>query len=95
MRELFNYRHSFLLSVVERAFGVLKKRVPILKSILSYPLQYQQLFVVACCTINNFIRKSCGVTGPLFEVALRRLNFWVDVVEWEEGLMVSYVSPGK
>ncbi|CAN6464155.1 unnamed protein product [Victoria cruziana] len=35
--ELFNYRHSSLRTTVERAFGMLKGRFPILKTQISYP----------------------------------------------------------
>ncbi|XP_055961841.1 protein ALP1-like [Mercurialis annua] len=55
--ELFNYRHSSLRNIIERAFGVLKARFPILKSIPSYPLRRQKLIPIACCTLHNFIRK--------------------------------------
>ncbi|KAH9153227.1 hypothetical protein LEN26_003585 [Aphanomyces euteiches] len=54
--ELFNLRHSSLRNVIERAFGVLKKRFPV----LCYPVQYDYLFqtkvVVALCVVHNFIR---------------------------------------
>ncbi|ONI27609.1 hypothetical protein PRUPE_1G096200 [Prunus persica] len=43
--ELFYYRHSSLRNGIERCFGVLKARFPILKRI-----------PVACCTMHNFIR---------------------------------------
>jgi hypothetical protein len=78
--ELFNYRYSSLRIVVERSFRVLNNRFLILEKIPAYPLRYQSLFVIASCTLHNFIRKYNGMTGPLFEVALRRLNPWVDVV---------------
>ncbi|CAN1122382.1 hypothetical protein LINPERHAP2_LOCUS1309, partial [Linum perenne] len=54
--ELFNYRHSSLRNVIERCFGVLKARFPILKFMRSYSLKKQTQIVMACCTIHNFIR---------------------------------------
>ncbi|KAL7221463.1 hypothetical protein ACSBR1_023426 [Camellia fascicularis] len=35
-KELFNHRHSSLCNVIERTFGVLKKRFPILRSMPNY-----------------------------------------------------------
>ncbi|XP_060971415.1 protein ALP1-like isoform X1 [Cannabis sativa] len=55
-RELFNYRHSSLRNVIERCFGVLKARFPILKQMPSYDLKIQKYIVIACCGIHNFIR---------------------------------------
>ncbi|CAN0906787.1 Protein ALP1-like [Linum grandiflorum] len=54
--ELFNYRLSSLLNVIERCFGVLKKRFPILKNMCSYSYRKQTLIVIACCAIHNYIR---------------------------------------
>ncbi|CAN0885139.1 hypothetical protein LINGRAHAP2_LOCUS15035 [Linum grandiflorum] len=54
--ELFNYRHSSLRNVIERCFGVLKKRFPILKNMCSYSFRKQTLIVIACCAIHNYIR---------------------------------------
>ncbi|CAN1787096.1 hypothetical protein LINPERHAP1_LOCUS17494 [Linum perenne] len=54
--ELFNYRHSSLRNVIERCFGVLKKRWPILKMMCSYSFSKQTDIVLACCAIHNFIR---------------------------------------
>lgn len=60
-RDLFNYRHSRLRNVIERSFGVLKKRFPILrKGMASYELETQVDFVIACCALHNFIRMSGG-----------------------------------
>ena len=58
--ELFNYRHSSLRNVIERCFGVLKARFPILKLMPSYPIRRQRLIPIACCTIHNFIRMQNG-----------------------------------
>jgi hypothetical protein len=69
--ELFNYMHSSLWSAVERTFGVWKARFPILDKMHPYPIVNQRLFVVACCTVHNFIRKDCGADDPLFSVALK------------------------
>ncbi|CAN1182810.1 hypothetical protein LINPERHAP2_LOCUS36175, partial [Linum perenne] len=55
--ELFNYRHSSLRNVIERCFGVLKARFPILKFMRrTYSFKKQTQIVMACCTIHNFIR---------------------------------------
>ncbi|XP_010272252.1 PREDICTED: uncharacterized protein LOC104608081 [Nelumbo nucifera] len=54
--EYFNNAHASLSSVIERSFGVLKARFPILKCMPCYPLKTQQLIVVACMAIHNFIR---------------------------------------
>ncbi|KAM6566134.1 protein ALP1-like [Cannabis sativa] len=56
-KELFNYRHSSLRNVIERCFGVLKARFPILKMMPRYKLSRQTLIVIACCTLHNFIRQ--------------------------------------
>ncbi|XP_062112560.1 uncharacterized protein LOC133823730 [Humulus lupulus] len=55
-KELFNYRHSSLRNVIERCFGVLKARFPILKQMHSYDLRIQKYIVIACCGIHNFTR---------------------------------------
>ncbi|XP_019433068.1 PREDICTED: uncharacterized protein LOC109339964 [Lupinus angustifolius] len=38
-QELFNHRHSSLRNVIERCFGVLKARFPILKMMPNYPVR--------------------------------------------------------
>ena len=54
--ELFNYRYSLLRNVIEWAFEVLKAKFSILKSIPNYPLRWQKLNLIACCTLYNCIR---------------------------------------
>ncbi|XP_023927197.2 uncharacterized protein LOC112038606 [Quercus suber] len=55
-KELFNYRHSLLRMVIERAFEVLKARFPILSCTTKYKQYRQRLVVFACCALHNFIR---------------------------------------
>ena len=55
---MYNHVHSSLRNVIERSFGVLKARFPILRAMLSFSLQSQMFIVVACMTIHNFIRLS-------------------------------------
>jgi hypothetical protein len=58
--ELFNLRHSSLRNAIERIFGVLKKRFPILKESTSYPLRTQVRLVNVTCILHNFIRSAVG-----------------------------------
>jgi hypothetical protein len=48
-------------------------------------MRYQRCFVIACCTIHNFIRKDCGLTDSLFVSALK--NIYEE--EWIDGLLVA------
>ncbi|KAI3922740.1 hypothetical protein MKW98_006871 [Papaver atlanticum] len=64
-RENFNHAHSSLRNVIERCFGVLKARFPILKMMPSYSLRKQRNIGIASCVIHNFIRKH-AITDDLF-----------------------------
>ncbi|RWR86504.1 DDE_4 domain-containing protein [Cinnamomum micranthum f. kanehirae] len=55
--EHFNRLHSSLRNVIERSFGVLKARFPILKWMTPYPFPVQRIIVVATMAMHNFIRK--------------------------------------
>ncbi|KAI8571012.1 hypothetical protein RHMOL_Rhmol01G0083500 [Rhododendron molle] len=55
--EWFNYRHSSLRNVIERCFGALKARFPILKQMpKGFTVRTQKYLPTACCTVHNFIR---------------------------------------
>jgi hypothetical protein len=54
-KELFNHRHSSLMTSVERAFGTLKNRFKILKSQPLFSFITQVKIVLACCALHNFI----------------------------------------
>ncbi|GKA93995.1 putative nuclease HARBI1, partial [Tanacetum coccineum] len=56
-RELFNLRHSSLRNAIERAFGVLKKRFPIIRSTTEpfYSSETQSDIFLGCCILDNFL----------------------------------------
>jgi hypothetical protein len=54
--ELFNLRHALARNVIERIFGVLKRRFRILLLAPEYSLEIQAWIPAALCTIHNFIR---------------------------------------
>ncbi|KAL4311380.1 hypothetical protein GQ457_01G014020 [Hibiscus cannabinus] len=58
--EIFNHSHSSLRSVIERTFGVLKKKWAILRDMPSYSFEKQRMIVICTMTIHNFIRKHAG-----------------------------------
>ena len=65
--ELFNLRHASLRNVIERIFGVIKKRFPILVQMEQYKfnrdpnskMPISQIDLVECCfLLQNFIRRN-------------------------------------
>ena len=55
-KEFYNYRHSSLRMVIERSFGVLKARFPILNLMPNFKPIRQRYVVIVCCALHNFIR---------------------------------------
>jgi hypothetical protein len=53
---LFNLRHASARNVIERIFGVLKRRFRILLLAPEYNLKTQARIPAALCSIHNFIR---------------------------------------
>jgi hypothetical protein len=56
-QELFNLRHASARNVVERIFGVLKRRFKILIMPPEYSMSIQKLIPPALCALHNFIRE--------------------------------------
>ena len=56
-KELFNHRHASLRNVIERSFGVLKKRFPIIAGGTEpyYSFEIMTDIVLACCILHNFL----------------------------------------
>ena len=63
--EKFNHAHAQLRNVIERAYGVLKARFPILKQMTPFPFGVQRDVVIACFAVHNFIRK-CNIHDDIF-----------------------------
>jgi hypothetical protein len=59
LNHIFNYQHSSLRNVVERAFGVLKGKWRILKGVPRYERDKQAKIVVACFALHNYVLH-CG-----------------------------------
>lgn len=55
-KELFNLRHSSLRNIIERTFGLLKKRFAYLRTTPFYSVDTQVDIILACCILHNFIR---------------------------------------
>jgi hypothetical protein len=55
MKELFKLRHASLRNVVERAFGVTKKRFRFLQTIPEYVISVQSDLILCCFVLHNFI----------------------------------------
>ncbi|XP_075080484.1 uncharacterized protein LOC142165985 [Nicotiana tabacum] len=55
--EKFNHAHAQLRNVIERAYGVLKARFPILDKMTPYSIDVQRDVVIACFAVHNFIKK--------------------------------------
>jgi hypothetical protein len=57
-QETFNYLHSSIRNVVERAFGVWKMKWRILLKMPSYSMSKQKMIVTATMCLHNFICKN-------------------------------------
>jgi hypothetical protein len=55
--ELFNLRHSSARNAVERVFGVLKRRFPIIAIVPQYSISTQALLLPALAALHNWLRK--------------------------------------
>ncbi|KAJ9535156.1 hypothetical protein OSB04_un001763 [Centaurea solstitialis] len=52
--ECFNMKHAQARNVIERCFGMLKKRWAVLRSPSFYPIKLQGRMVIACALLHNF-----------------------------------------
>ena len=53
--ELFNLRHSSLRNIIERMFGIIKKRFKVLRNGFPGAYEDQRLLVLALLALNNYI----------------------------------------
>lgn len=57
MKDKFNHSHARLRNVVERAFGLLKRRFKILRVPTPFSVETQRDIVIACAVIHNYLCK--------------------------------------
>lgn len=57
MKDKFNHSHARLRNVVERAFGLLKRRFKILRVPAPFSVETQRDIVIACAVIHNYLCK--------------------------------------
>ena len=62
-KELFNLRHASRRNVIERIFGVVKRKYQILRSPAEYSIETQTRIILACCTLHNYVRIKEGETA--------------------------------
>jgi hypothetical protein len=60
-KELFNLRHASLRNVIERIFGILKRKFKILATVGEYSVNTQIHLVLALTGLFNFIRDKEGI----------------------------------
>jgi hypothetical protein len=65
-KELFNLRHASLRNVIERIFGVVKRKYQILRSPSEYSIDTQTRIILACCTLHNWVRSREGEKADQF-----------------------------
>jgi hypothetical protein len=65
--ELFNLRHSQARNVIERIFGVLKRRFRILLLAPEFSIKIQAKIPAALCAIHNFIHHHDPQEGEISE----------------------------
>ena len=55
-KELFNLRYTSLRNIIERIFGILKRKYQILRCAPEYSFETQTRIIIACCILHNFVR---------------------------------------
>ncbi|KAK9286158.1 hypothetical protein L1049_014540 [Liquidambar formosana] len=66
-QEFFNMKHSSARNVIERCFGLLKRRWAILRSPSFYPVQTHNWIILACVLLHNHITREMP-TDPFREL---------------------------
>jgi hypothetical protein len=81
MQELFNLRHASARNVIERSFGVVKKRFTVLEHGSEMRIETQSLIVLSCCVIHNICRfvgefEATGVFPTLQDIRDNNVEGW-------------------
>ena len=81
-KELYNLRHSRARNVVERTFGLWKKKWAILRVQSFFDIKDQIRIINACCVLHNFARDRQHVMDDLL---LPEVDHELDDLELETG----------
>ncbi|XP_023730022.1 uncharacterized protein LOC111877745 [Lactuca sativa] len=97
-KEKFNHSHAKLRNFIERAFGVLKARFPILKRMTPFQLVTQRNIGIACFALHNYIRKEelsdeCFSQFNQVDISLQSNNVQDDDDDDDEEEDVDEVQP--
>jgi hypothetical protein len=65
-KELFNLRHASLRNVIERIFGVVKRKYQILCTPSEYSMDTQTRIILACLTLHNYVRSQEGESADIW-----------------------------
>jgi hypothetical protein len=92
-KELFNLRHASLRNVIERIFGVLKRKYQILLSPSEYSIDTQTRIILACTALHNWVRFIEGDAADILlesEVDLKKRTLDIQpAIEYPEGVVTS------
>ncbi|KAK2659009.1 hypothetical protein Ddye_005542 [Dipteronia dyeriana] len=91
--EYFNMKHSQARNIIERCFGLLKKRWAILCSPSFYPIRFQGRMIIACALLHNFIRMYMDVNPEEYTpITLDELAIGEDIPDVLESIDVVEAS---
>ncbi|XP_020683267.1 uncharacterized protein LOC110100184 [Dendrobium catenatum] len=74
-QETFNKRHSSLRGVIERSFGVRKKRWVILRDMPAYSFKKQIKIVIATMALHNYISRHPTREDPKFNICDAEITY--------------------
>lgn len=69
-KELFNLRHSSLRISIERLFGIVKRRFPILNKMSPYKFEFQCDLVQCCFLMHNFVHLNQLYEDEFYDVEI-------------------------
>ena len=86
---LFGYHgkpkfNASLRNVIERIFGILKMRFPVLTNPVRYPVEFQSDMVIALCVVHNYIRIQGGKDDDIEQRANDALDKDDSIDEYHE-----------
>ncbi|KAK2641293.1 hypothetical protein Ddye_023056 [Dipteronia dyeriana] len=91
--EYFKMNHSQARNIIERCFGLLKKRWTILRSPSFYPIRFQGRMIIACVLLHNFIRMYMDIDHEEYtSVTLDELPIGEDILNEFESIDVVKAS---